>query len=362
MLAVTDGTRRALRSATATGAPGSRTPTRGTPSHGRRGDRAASWRSASPRACSAAIDLAAGRGRSLADDPATAARRRAARRTAWPTAGRRRTACAACSRPPGGVLGAAGVLLDRPGLRGAALALTPGGRRREGHRPQRAHAGRDKARARLRARRCGQRPRRRAGLPRRANAGLGRAPASLAAGLDRLQGRPIAGAGRRGLRPPDLAATAAARRDGDHPASARRGAGAPTLTVVRPGARRALPRARRCARLPASARPPELRRGASTASSSSRPAPRDRRRARPKAASLAGHRCRSGRPGDARTAVTSLVFLDFSQLLRARRADRPERLRAYLRGAGRPQKVRAVGAARRRQGNESTAELTPQIP
>ena len=73
-----------------------------------------------PTGVLAAQALHEGRGASLA---AAAIYRRptpACRPTASPTAGSRRTASAACSRPTAASLGAVGALLDRPGCTGAA--------------------------------------------------------------------------------------------------------------------------------------------------------------------------------------------------------------------------------------------------
>jgi hypothetical protein len=82
-----------------------------------------------PASLAQASALAAGKGRSLADNPAY---RRA---TAGLPAGRAADAWASADgvrrllAPQGGLLGAAGVLLDRPGLVGAAAGLTAGGHR-----------------------------------------------------------------------------------------------------------------------------------------------------------------------------------------------------------------------------------------
>jgi hypothetical protein len=60
--------------------------------------------------------------------------------------------------------------------------------------------------------------------------------------------------------------------------------------------------------------------------------------------------------------VTSLVFLDFSQLLRLGEQTGLNDSRAYLAVKDDLQKVRAVGARSRSGKEESTAELTLSIP
>ena len=66
--------------------------------------------------------------------------------------------------------------------------------------------------------------------------------------------------------------------------------------------------------------------------------------------------------GDAPGEVSSLLFLDFTELLRAGRADRPGRFARLPSVRDDLQKVRAVGAWSSGSGDESNAEINLSIP
>ncbi len=296
----------------------------------------------------AAVDLAAGRGRSLADDPRYRAvagdlpKGRVA--DGWASAAGIRRLLA----PAGGVLGAAGALLDRPGLRAAGLALAP------------ADGG-----ARITVRSL-EGP----GAPRPApfkpdlqdvpadvsslieTAGPGRAGV-LAAGLTRFKGdlRRRTGVSFDTEILPHLRGQAAFTVGG--------GSRAPTLTVVAPvrderATRAALARLQGPGRRPSFA----VSDGKLFLSTSAQGIDAARGAKR----SLAGTNAFKTVLGERPARVTSLVFLDSSQLLRLFGQAGFLADPAFVRTQSDLRKVRAAGAVSSVQGNISTTELFLQIP